>query len=82
MGGSNLAQAATNYFKLIQFTAIPGMKPLSCPHFVATKGDQEQFPGKRVWYFFDQTTRLLAARFCVATIRGRRLFHWKVRRHQ
>ena len=27
-------------------------------------------------------TWLLASHFCVATIRGRHLFHWKARRHQ
>ena len=34
-------------FGLIQFSAIPGMKPPSGIHFVATKGSREQFPGKR-----------------------------------
>ena len=35
-------------FWLTQFTAIPGMKPLSCLYFVlTTKGGQEQFPGKK-----------------------------------
>ena len=38
-------------FWLIQFTAIPGMKPLSCPYFVVTKGSQEKFPGKRPTVF-------------------------------
>ena len=41
------------------------MKPLSSPYFVTTKDGQEKFPGKELPYFFDQTTRLLAARFCV-----------------
>ena len=48
------------------------MKPLSCPYFVTTRAGQEKFPGKRpISYFFDQMTQLLAARFCVAPIRGR-----------
>ena len=42
MGGSNLVQAATNNFCLIQFTAISGMKLLSCPYFVTTEGGQER----------------------------------------
>ena len=50
-GGSNLAQATLIKFGLIQYSAIPGMKPLSCPmqsvYFVTTKGCQEQFPGER-----------------------------------
>ena len=29
----------------------PGMNPLSCPHFVTTKGGQEKFPGKRATVF-------------------------------
>ena len=49
------------------------MKPLSCPYFMTTKGGQEQFPGKELLYFFGQTMQLLAARFCMATIQGRRL---------
>ena len=53
------------------------MKPLSCSYSVTTKGGQEQFPGKELPYFFDQAMRLLAARFCVATIGGQRLSHWK-----
>ena len=38
-------------FGLIQLTSIPGMKPLSCPYIVTTKGGQEQFPGKRAAVF-------------------------------
>ena len=74
MGGSNLAQAPLISFGLIEFTAIPGMKPLNCPY---NKGHQEHFPGKELLYFFDQTMQmqmqLLTACFCVVTIRGRRL---------
>ena len=46
MGGSNLAQVPLINFEFIQFIAIPGMKPLSCPYFVTTKCCQEQFLGK------------------------------------
>ena len=35
-----------------------------------------------VLYFFEQMPWLLAARFCVATIREQHLFHWKAHRHQ
>ena len=59
---------------LIQFSATPGMKPFSCPYFVATRGGQEQFPGKRVYLFLrSDDVAILAALFCVATTGGRRL---------
>ena len=64
MGGSNLAQAPLVNFGLIQFSAIPGVKPLSCPYFVATRGGQEQFPGKRVTIFLlSDDAAILAALF-------------------
>ena len=49
------------------------MKLLSCPYLWQQKSGQEQFH-KELPYFFDQTTRLLGARFCEATIQGRRYF--------
>ena len=42
-------------FGLIQFTAIPVMKPFSCPYSMTTKGGAEQFSGKIRPYFFNQT---------------------------
>ena len=68
MGGSNLAQATLINFELIQFTAIPGMKPLSYPYFVTTKGSQEQFPGKGTTIFLRSDTTNTPACFCAATI--------------
>ena len=56
--------------------------------FFLTVSFEEVFEGKQGFqekelpYYFDQTTRLLAARLYVATIRGRCLFHWKARWHQ
>ena len=49
------------------------MKPPSCPYFVAAKAVKSDFQEKELLHFFDQTTQLLTARFCVATIRGRHL---------
>ena len=50
------------------------MKRLSCPYFVTTRGDQEQFPGKRVAVFLrSDDAAILTALFYVATTGGRRL---------
>ena len=43
---------------------------------------ENNFQEKGLLYIRDQTTRLLAARFCVAIAQGRCLFHWKTCRHQ
>ena len=48
---------------LIQFTAIPGMKLLSCPQFVTTKGGQKQFPGKRTTIFLRSDDMATCCRF-------------------
>ena len=51
------------------------MKPPSYPYFVTTKGSQEEFPGKGATGF--QSEVATPAGFCVATIPGLCLFHWK-----
>ena len=44
------------------------MKPLNCPYFVTARGVKDNFQGKKLPCFFDQTTWVLAVVFCMATI--------------
>ena len=47
---SSTKNSILRIYGVIQFTAILGMKLLSCPYFV-TKSSEEQFPEKRATVF-------------------------------
>ena len=80
MGGSNIAQAATNWFWINPIYRNTRNEASQLSIICDNKGRSRINSRKND--FFDQTTQLLAAHYYVATIRGRRLFHCKARRHQ